>query len=102
MDYDQPLTLVESALFSAWLQALGDDRARARIKWRLDRLGLGLTGDVRPVGSGVSELRIHDGSGYRVYFIRKGLQVTLLVGGHKGTQVSDIATALQMVRARKE
>jgi len=76
------------------MERLRDDRARAKIAARIDRLALGNPGDVEPVGDGVSELRIHYGPGYRVYFIRRGEAViVLLCGGDKSTQAKDIKTA---------
>jgi len=81
-------------IFSDWLDGLRDRDARARIQIRLDRLALGNPGDVKPVGGGVSELRIAYGPGYRVYFVRRGnMLVILLCGGDKSSQSRDIATA---------
>ena len=76
-----------------------DRQARARIQVRQDRLALGLAGDVKPVGSGVSELRVDHGPGYRVYFKRKGDDVViLLAGGDKRTQERDIQRAFALAR----
>lgn len=76
-----------------WMTGL-DERTRARIRRRLDRLGLGQLGDSKPVGRGVSELRLDVGPGYRVYFARQGNRVVvLLCGGDKSTQRADIQTA---------
>ena len=87
----------ETAVFATWLRALRDRRARARIQVRIDRLQLGLPGDARPVGDGVSELRIDHGPGYRVYFTRRGREiVVLLAGGDKRTQDRDIRKAIQL------
>jgi len=85
--------------FSEWLDALRDIKARARIQARIERLSLGNAGDVKPVGAGVSELRIDYGPGYRVYFkkVRRTI-IILLVGGDKGSQNSDIKTALALAR----
>ena len=89
----------QTEAFSKWLRELRDRRARARIQTRIDRLQLGLTGDVRPVGEGVSELRINYGPGYRVYFVRRGRElVILLAGGNKRTQDRDIKTAIELAR----
>lgn len=86
-------------VFVKWLDGLRDRRARARIEARLDRLVVGNPGDVRPVGSGVSELRIDYGPGYRVYFIRKGAAlIILLAGGDKRTQAKDVARAVELAR----
>lgn len=85
--------------FAAWLDALRDIRARARVQARIERLAAGNPGDVEPVGEGVSELRINYGPGYRVYFKQRGRRlVILLAGGDKSTQVKDIATALRLAR----
>ncbi|MDK9697154.1 MAG: type II toxin-antitoxin system RelE/ParE family toxin [Siculibacillus sp.] len=84
--------------FGAWISSLADFRARARILIRVDRLALGNAGDAKPVGRGVSELRIDYGPGYRVYFVRRGeALIILLAGGDKRTQARDIETALAMV-----
>ena len=91
--------LRQTEVFSKWLRELRDRQARARIQTRIDRLQLGLAGDVKPVGEGVSELRIDYGPGYRVYFIRRGRElVTLLAGGDKRTQNRDIKTAMELAR----
>lgn len=83
--------------FSDWLIGLRDIRAKAKILARIDRLALGNPGDVAPVGNGVSEMRIHFGPGYRVYFIQRGQDiVVLLCGGDKGSQASDIAAAKKL------
>jgi putative addiction module killer protein len=81
-------------LFMKWLTELRDQKAIARIQIRIDRLALGNPGDVRPVGSGISEMRIDYGPGYRVYFSQRGSDlVILLCGGDKTTQTSDIEKA---------
>lgn len=80
--------------FSAWLDALPDISVRSVVIARLKRLELGLMGDVEPLGEGVSELRIHLGAGWRVYFAQRGTQViVLLAGGSKRTQKRDIKHA---------
>ncbi len=85
--------------FLAWLRKLRDVRALARIQVRIDRLSLGNPGDVRPVGDGVSELRIDYGPGYRVYFLQMGeTYILLLCGGDKNTQNDDIAKAKALAR----
>ncbi len=85
--------------YARWLDGLRDVRARARVLVRVERLVAGNPGDVRPVGEGVSELRIDYGPGYRVYFQRRGQTVVvLLAGGDKRTQGSDIETALSLAR----
>ena len=74
-----------------------DERARAMIASRLDRLAFGNAGDVKPVGLGISELRIEYGPGYRVYFLRRGKEIIILLcGGDKSTQENDIRTAKRM------
>ncbi len=85
--------------FSKWLDGLDDIRARARILVRIERLAAGNPGDVKPVGEGVSELRIDYGPGYRVYYKRQGRSVViLLAGGDKRTQSRNIKTALRLAR----
>lgn len=80
--------------FTRWLDALPDPAVRGVVVARIKRLSLGLLGDVAPVGEGVSELRIHVGAGWRVYFIQRGKAViVLLAGGTKRSQVSDIKRA---------
>lgn len=85
--------------YSQWLDDLRDIKARARIQVRVQRLAAGNAGDVKPVGEGVSELRIDYGPGYRVYFTKQGLEVViLLAGGDKSTQAADIKAALSLAR----
>lgn len=84
----------KTEVFVEWLDGLRDARARARIQIRVDRLGLGNPGDVRPVGEGVSEMRIDYGPGYRVYYVQRGkVCVVLLCGGDKSSQNADIVQA---------
>lgn len=85
--------------FAEWIDGLQDIRARARILVWIERLAAGNPGDVKPVGEGVSEMRIDYGPGYRVYFRRIGQKgVILLAGGVKNTQSRDIKTALRLSR----
>ena len=85
--------------FAKWLDGLRDIWARARILVRIERLSAGNPGDVQPVGEGVSELRIDYGPGYRVYFIKQGQElVILLAGGDKRSQARDIKTALRLAQ----
>jgi putative addiction module killer protein len=89
----------QTALYSKWFFELRDRQARARIDIRLRRLSLGNPGDARPVGGGVSELRINYGPGYRVYFVQRGAElVILLAGGDKSSQESDIRAAKALAR----
>ena len=81
--------------FVRWLEGLRDLRDRAKVLARIERLIGGNPGDVRPVGSGVSELRINYGPGYRVYYLQRGTTlIILLAGGDKSSQVKDIGEAL--------
>ena len=90
-------SVTKSATFLRWLSELRDKRAKARIAIRIDRVEDGNFGDHRSVGGGVSELRIHVGKGYRVYYtIRNEVIVILLCGGDKSTQSQDIQRAQQM------
>jgi len=90
-------------LFDNWFRRLRDKKARARIQVRLDRLELGNFGDVAPVGSGVSELRIAYGPGYRVYITQRSkVVVILLVGGNKAMQVKDIELAKRLAKRLEE
>jgi len=85
--------------FAIWLDGLRDINARARIQARLDRLAEGNHGDTKPIGAGVSELRINYGPGYRVYYLKHGRTVMiLLAGGDKASQSRDIKSALRMAR----
>ena len=91
--------IVQTAAFSAWLGKLADIAATARIVARLRRLELGNPGDVKSVGGGVSEMRIDYGPGYRVYFVRRGKTlIILLCGGDKRTQDKDIKAAQRMAK----
>ena len=85
--------------FAKWIDGLRDIRARARVLVRIERLSLGNPGDVRPVGEGVSEMRIDYGRGYRVYYKKTGQKVVvLLAGGDKSTQSKDIKTAIRLAQ----
>lgn len=84
----------QTEVFARWLDGLADPRAAQRVAQRIVRLQAGLVGDVKPVGEGVSELRIDYGPGYRVYFVQRGrVLIILLCGGDKGSQRRDIARA---------
>lgn len=89
----------ETELFSTWLRALRDATAKAKVAARVRRLAFGNPGDVRPVGGGISELRIQYGPGYRVYYVQRGaILIVLLCGGDKATQARDIATAKKLAK----
>jgi putative addiction module killer protein len=97
------LEIRQTDVFADWLRRLRDENARARIQIRIRRLSLGNFGDVKPVGRGVSELRIDYGPGYRVYFRRCGdFLVLLLAGGTKKTQEADIAKAKELAHEYEE
>ena len=89
----------ETEVFARWFRRLRDRQARIRIDVRIRRLSLGNPGDVKPVGEGVSEMRIDYGPGYRVYFVRRGqAMVVLLAGGDKDSQRRDIRRALELAK----
>ena len=93
----------ETDVYHEWFETLKDKRVKARIDIRIRRVSLGNYGDVRPVGKGVSELRIDYGPGYRVYFLRRGnIVVILLCGGDKSTQATDIRLAQELAEALDE
>ncbi len=90
-------------MFDLWLRELVDQKAKARVLARLRSATFGNFGDCAPVGEGVSEMRIHTGPGYRIYYVRTGNTVyVLLVGGDKASQKSDIARAKRMAAELKE
>lgn len=96
-------TMAQTDEFSGWLKGLKDQKARALIIKRIRSAQLGNFGDCEPVGDGVSEMRIHHGPGYRVYFIRDGKTVyVLLCGGDKASQKRDIAKAKRMAKELRE
>lgn len=89
----------ETAEYAQWFVRLRDRQARARINVRIRRLSMGNAGDVKPIGEGVSELRIDYGPGYRVYYVTQGTElIILLAGGDKRTQDKDIKVALELAR----
>ena len=93
------LEIRQTATYVSWFDGLRDRAAKVRIDIRIRRLSLGNSGDVKPVGEGVSELRVNYGPGYRVYFIRKGNEcIVLLAGGDKATQDRDIRQAKALAR----
>jgi len=92
--------IIKSDTFDRWLSNLRDSRAKARIEMRIRRLGLGNPGDVKPIGEGLSEMRIDYGPGYRVYFMERGnFLVILLCSGDKSSQQKDIAKAHEIAAA---
>ena len=89
----------QTDVYARWFNRLRDREARARIDVRIRRLSLGNPGDVRPVGEGISEIRIDYGPGYRVYFVQRGESlIVLLAGGYKDSQERDIRRALELAR----
>ncbi len=93
------LEIRQTTTYSEWFAALRDRAARVRIDIRIRRLSLGNPGDVKPVGEGVSEMRIDHGPGYRIYFVQQASEyVILLVGGDKSSQGRDIRLAQALAR----
>lgn len=93
------IEIKQTTVFAKWEARLRDKRARTIIASRLMRLAEGLPGDVEPIGEGISELRIHHGPGYRIYFQQRGhLLIVLLCGGDKGSQARDIAAARKLAK----
>lgn len=91
------IEIKQTATFMTWESRLKDQRAKAAIAARIFRLANGLAGDVAPVGHGVSELRIHYGPGYRVYFQQRGSEIVILLcGGDKASQAKDIEAAKRL------
>ena len=91
--------IIQSGTFAKWLAGLRDQRAVLRIRARIDHLAHGLAGDARPVGEGISEARIDYGPGYRLYYLRRGaVLIVMLCGGDKSSQKTDIKTAKRIAR----
>jgi len=91
---DDMIEIKQTEVFETWLDDLRDRRAIRLIAARLERLTHGHFGDAKPVGGGISELRIHYGAGYRIYFQQRGKEIVLLLcGGDKNTQARDIQRA---------
>ncbi len=92
-------SILTTEVFDNWFASLKDKQASRRIQVRIDRAEDGNFGDCKPVGEGVSEMRIHHGPGYRVYFMQREMEIViLLAGGNKSTQTKDIKTALEIAR----
>jgi len=104
MSYNRRIyTVNQTQIFRQWLHSLRDRNARVRIVARIRNAEAGNLGDSQPVGKGVSEMRIHLGPGYRLYYTMKGNTIILLpMGGEKSTQQSDIRRAIGMARQLKE
>lgn len=104
MDYTCPMfEIIQSDTFKRWREGLKDRQAALRISARIRRLSMGNPGDAKPVREGISELRIDCGPGYRVYFMRSGpLVIVLLAGGDKSTQDADIERAIAIAQNWKE
>ena len=93
------LEIRQTSLYADWFSDLRDRAAQTRVDIRIRRLSLGNPGDVKPIGEGVSELRVDYGPGYRVYFIKRAeLYVVLLAGGDKSSQANDVAKAKALAR----
>lgn len=92
-------SILTTEVFDSWFASLKDMQAVRRVQARIDRAEDGNFGDCEPVGEGVSEMRIHYGPGYRVYFAKRGMEIViLLAGGNKSTQSKDIKTALEIAQ----
>jgi putative addiction module killer protein len=92
-------TVRQTSHYKKWFDRLRDPQARARIDIRIRRLSLGNPGEVKPVGNGVSELKIDYGPGYRIYFVQRGQEwILLLIGGDKSTQHKDIQKAIALAQ----
>ena len=97
------IEIKQTEIFRKWRERLKDERARVLIASRLDRLAFGHMGDVEPVGQGISELRIHYGPGYRIYFQKQGNTIIILLcGGDKNSQAKDIKTAKSLADEGRE
>jgi putative addiction module killer protein len=91
------LEVRQTEIFLKWRRKLRDDKARAMIAARIGRLAEGYAGDVKSVGGGVMEMRVHYGPGYRIYFVRRGSEVVILLcGGDKSGQARDFETAKKL------
>lgn len=96
------IDVLKTNTFDKWFRGLRDARAKARIDERIERLANGNPGDVKPIGNGVSEMRIDYGPGYRLYFVRRGnALIILLCGGDKSSQQKDIGRAIGLAKGMK-
>jgi putative addiction module killer protein len=96
------MIVLKTGAFDKWFRGLRDARAKARIDERIERLARGNPGDVKPIGSGIGEMRIDYGPGYRLYFVRRGeMLVVLLCGGDKASQRKDIDRAIKLAEGLK-
>lgn len=92
-------SVLKTEIFDKWLSKLKNERAKARITARIRSAELGNLGDSAPVGNGISEMRIHYGPGYRVYFMQRGRElIILLIGGDKSSQRRDIEKAKEIAK----
>ena len=97
------IQILQTEAYAKWFSGLRDRVARARIDIRIRRLSLGNSGDAKPVGDGVSELRANPGPGYQIYFIQRGeVVIVLLAGGDKSSQEKDIRNAQALTKDLKE
>ena len=97
------IQIQQTETYAKWFAGLRDRVARARIDIRIRHLSLGNAGDAKPVGEGISEMRVDHGPGYRVYFIQRGeVVIVLLAGGNKSTQNRDIRNAKALAKDLKE
>ena len=95
--------VIKTSTFDSWLNVLADRRARAAILARIDRMRLGNLGDNKSLGDGLHEARLFCGPGYRLYYLREGnTLIVLLTGGDKGSQTQDIRNARQLARAWRQ
>ena len=99
MEEENIYKIITTDSFDNWLENLKNIKDRSRIADRIDRIKEGNLGDVKTVGDGISELRFHFGSGYRIYFIKQyNTIIILLCGGNKNTQSKDIKKAKEIAR----
>jgi putative addiction module killer protein len=95
-----PIEVLRSATFDAWFSSLRDQQAMIRIAVRIDRLSFCNPGDIRPIGCGVSEMRVHYGPSYRIYLKQRGSTIALILcGGDKRSQVADIRRAIEIAES---